>query len=76
MPSFEEIRQSLSQSASGAMEKAKSSMGLTDPEEQKQPDRLDELSEMCPKLSFQQVNALLHRISQCRRLAHSLYISV
>jgi hypothetical protein len=74
MPSFEEFRQSVTQSASGAMEKAKSSMGLTDPEEQKQPDRLDELSEMCPKLTFQQVNALLYRISQCHRLAHSLYM--
>lgn len=57
MPSFDEIRQSVSQSASGAMEKASSSMGLADVEEQKQPDRLDELSEMCPKLSFQQVTA-------------------
>jgi len=54
MPSFDEIRQSVS----GSMAKAGSVVGLkssTDEEEQKQPDRLDELSEMCPKLSFQQV---------------------
>lgn len=58
MPSFDEIRQSVS----GSINKAGSVVGLTpmsvatnDEEEQKQPDRLDELSEMCPKLSFQQV---------------------
>lgn len=55
MPSFDEIRQSVS----GSMQKAGSVVGLTavstDEEEQvQQPDRLDELSEMCPKLSFQQ----------------------
>lgn len=54
MKSFDEIRQSVS----GSLTKAGSVVGITsstDEEEQKQPDRLDELSEMCPKLSFQQV---------------------
>ena len=52
MPSFDEIRTSVS----GSLVKAKNAVGISaDEEEQKQPDRLDELSEMCPKLSFQQV---------------------
>lgn len=59
MPSFDEIRSSVS----GSLQKAGSRVGLasvsTDEEEQKQPDRLDELSEMCPKLTFQQVRMTL-----------------
>mmetsp|Transcript_21916 Transcript_21916/g.39766 ORF Transcript_21916/g.39766 Transcript_21916/m.39766 type:complete len:196 (+) Transcript_21916:70-657(+) len=54
MPSFDEIRSSVS----GSLQKAGSRVGLasvsTDEEEQKHPDRLDELSEICPKLTFQQ----------------------
>lgn len=59
MPSFDEIRSSVS----GSLQKAGSRVGLasvsTDEEEQKQPDRLDELSEICPKLTFQQVRMIL-----------------
>jgi hypothetical protein len=59
MPSFDEIRSSVS----GSLQKAGSRVGLasvsTDEEEQKHPDRLDELSEICPKLTFQQVRMIL-----------------
>ena len=51
--------QSLRDSASGALEKAKLSVGIesasSDVEEEQPPDPLDELAEYCPKLSFQQV---------------------
>lgn len=56
MPSFDEIRSSVS----GSLQRAGSFVGVStaveiDEEEQQQVDRLEELSEMCPKLSFQQV---------------------
>lgn len=53
---FQEIRNS----ATGALDKAKLVLNPEAAEnvEEQQPDRLEELSEYCPKLTFQQVSPL------------------
>lgn len=61
---FEEIRKS----ATGAVDKAK--LAFVDPEEEQQPDRLEELAEYCPKLTFQQVSSSL--CHSCKRIASAL----
>jgi hypothetical protein len=64
MPSFDEIRKSASNAAnsvsnvaSTALDRAKLVTGISteNVEEQQQLSRLEELSEYCPKLTFQQV---------------------
>jgi uncharacterized metal-binding protein len=56
---FQEIRNS----ATGALDKAKlvfnQEAATAENAEEQQPDRLEELAEYCPKLTFQQVRAAM-----------------